>query len=49
MQVAAAISDAFRSICDVSFLESQFTDQELARATELERSRYGNPAWVCRR
>ena len=48
-QVAAAISDAFRSICDVSFLESQFTNQELARATELERSRYGNPAWVCRR
>ena len=48
-QIAVAIEDAFRSICDVSFLESQFTEQELARAEELERSRYGNPAWVCRR
>ncbi len=48
-QVAVAIKDAFRSICDVDFLESQFTEQELARAEELERSRYGNPAWVCRR
>ena len=48
-QVAAAIEEAFRSVYDVSFCESQFTKQELVRAAELERSRYGNPAWVCRR
>ena len=48
-QVAAVIEDAFHTACGVNFLESQFTNQELARASELERSRYGNRDWVCRR
>ncbi len=48
-QVIAALVNAFRTDCDVDFLDSDLTRVELKRAAELESERYGNPAWVCRR